>query len=103
MAPPGNTPKKSGREHELLADEAYRIIRSEMIRRGFDYKRLLTRLESQTPEGQEPTESLQTLINKVNRGRFSFAFALRLCRAMGITQLNLAPLPELAAKDRAQP
>ena len=73
-----------------------------MIRRGFDYKRLLVSLESQTPPDQQPTESLQTLINKVNRGRFSFAFALRLCRAMGITQLNLAPSADPVAKDRGQ-
>ena len=91
------TPRKSGRETDPLADEAYRIVRAEMLRRGFDYKRLLGRLQS---DADEPVESLQTLINKVNRGRFSFAFMLRLCRAMGITNLNLTPIPELPERNR---
>lgn len=79
----------SGRESEPLAEEAKRILRAEMERRGFTYKRLVATLELMPGETQE---SLQSLINKVNRGRFSFAFMLRICRAMGMSTLNIAPL-----------
>jgi len=91
----GDAPRKSGRESEPLADEARRILRAEMIRRGFNYKRLAALVE---PAEGETSESLQTLINKVNRGRFSFAFMLRMCRAMGITNLNLTPVVDLVER-----
>lgn len=91
MHPPAETPTPSdrftGREVEPLAEEARRILRSEMIRRGFSFKRLAAALEA--ADGS-PVESVQTLINKINRGRFSFAFFLRAARAMGVTSINLS-------------
>ena len=92
-------PIKSGRDPEPLADEAKRILRAEMERRGFTYKRLVTALELMPGESQE---TLQAMINKVNRGRFSFAFMLRVCRAMGMSTLNIAPLPEIDPPGRAE-
>lgn len=79
----------TGRDAEPFADEAKRILKAEMVRRGFSFKRLATVLAT-LEDG--PTESTQTLINKVNRGRFSFAFFIRVCRAMGITSVEIAPL-----------
>jgi hypothetical protein len=60
-----------------------------MVRRGISFRDLAEALERL--EG-EPSESVQTLINKVNRGRFSFAFFLRVARAIGMTSLDLAPV-----------
>ena len=74
-----------------LIDEARAILRAEMARRGIGFKRLLTILEA---SAEEPELSYQSLVNKINRGKFSFAFMLRVCRAMGIAQLNLVPVEE---------
>ena len=82
-------PTATGRDAEPFADEAKRILKAEMVRRGFSFKRLATVLAA-LEEG--PTESTQTLINKVNRGRFSFAFFIRVCCAMGISAVEIAPL-----------
>ena len=68
------------------------MLRAEMIRRGFSFKRLAMALQALGDQPDE-TESVQALINKVNRGRFSFAFMLRACRAMGVRSLDLTPLP----------
>ena len=61
-----------------------------MHRHAFSYKDLADALNA-SAEG--PTESVQALINKVNRGRFSFAFFLRACRAMGVQAVDVADLP----------
>jgi len=74
---------------EFLATEATRIVRAEMVRRGISFRQLAEALERM--EGH-PVESVQTLINKVNRGRFSLAFFLRVGRAMGMETLDLAPM-----------
>lgn len=71
-----------------MADEARRILRAEMVRRGFSYKMLAEALAEQ--QGGGPIESVQSLTNKVNRGRFSFAFFLRAVRAMGCASVDLA-------------
>lgn len=80
--------RATGRERDSLAEEARRLVRAEMQRRGFTHRRLAAALD--TPAG--PVEEVQALTNKINRGRFSFAFALRLLRAMGVTRLDIAPL-----------
>ena len=90
--------RATGKELEPYADEAKRILRAEMIRRGFSFKRLALALDAR---GDGPTESVQTLINKVNRGRFSFAFFLRATRAMGMTTVDLAPLPQVQTPESA--
>ncbi|MDN3919402.1 DUF6471 domain-containing protein [Roseateles violae] len=79
----------TGRDSEPFAEEAKRILKAEMVRRGFSFKRLAAVLATQD---DGPTESTQTLINKVNRGRFSFAFFIRVCRAMGMKTVDIAPL-----------
>ena len=88
--PTRTPPRFNGQEPELFAVEATRILRAEMARRGFSYKSLAEAMSRQ--EG-EPKESTQALTNKVNRGRFSFAFFLRACRAMGVVRVDLSDLP----------
>jgi len=83
-------PESSSDPDEFLASEATRIVRVEMVRRGISFRQLADSLERM--EGG-PVESVQTLINKVNRGRFSLAFFLRVGRAMGMDALDLSPLP----------
>lgn len=78
-----------------MADEARRILRAEMVRRDVTFKGLADALNAR---GDGPQESVQTLINKVNRGRFSFAFLIRCCRAMGVGNVRLEP-PEGDAKN----
>ena len=82
--------RSTGKDPEPLAKEAKKILRAVMERHDFSYKDLADALGA-TAEGQ--TESVQALINKVNRGRFSFAFFLRACRAMGIQTVDVADLP----------
>lgn len=88
--PTRTTPSFNGQEPELFAVEATRILRAEMARRGFSYKSLA---EAMSRQDGEPKESTQALTNKVNRGRFSFAFFLRACRAMGVVRVDLSDLP----------
>ena len=82
--------RSTGKDPEPLAREAKKILRAAMERHDYSYKDLAAALGA-TAEGQ--TESVQALINKVNRGRFSFAFFLRACRAMGIQTVDVADLP----------
>jgi len=70
-----------------LVAEARRILKSEMQRRDFSFKQLADALQA---DGTGETETVQTLINKVNRGRFSFAFFLRATRAMGVNTVSVA-------------
>ena len=60
-----------------------------MKRRGFTFKQLAAAMEA---NGDASFESVQTLINKVSRGRFSFAFFLRATRAMGVFSVDIGPL-----------
>jgi uncharacterized Zn finger protein len=77
----------TGKEDDLLADEARQILRAEMVRRGYSFKMLAEALAEQ--QGSGPIESVQSLTNKVNRGRFSFAFFLRAARAMGVPSVEV--------------
>lgn len=90
-----NPPTFNGQEDEPLAREATLILRAEMARRGVSYKSLA---EAMSRQAGEPKESTQALINKVNRGRFSFAFFLRACRAMEVVRVDLSDLPGAATE-----
>jgi hypothetical protein len=67
--------------------EARHILKAEMERRGVTLKELARRLElagsSDTPKA---------IGMRINRGTFSFAFALRAFRALGVTKPDLSPL-----------
>lgn len=85
----------NGQEDEPLAREASRFLKIEMARRDLSYKTLADLMGDQAGEAREST---QALTNKINRGRFSFAFFLRACRAMGVTKLDLSELPEVPTR-----
>lgn len=51
---------------------------------GLSYKELARRLE-----GQGTPVDVQVLINRVNQGKFSFAFALQLLAAMGAEHVEV--------------
>jgi hypothetical protein len=87
----------TGREHDRLAAEAKRILKAEMERREYSFKQLAQALEADGGTA----ETIQTLINKVNRGRFSFAFFLRAVRAMGVATVNVGEVEGLPAPGSA--
>lgn len=82
--------RSTGKDPEPLAQEAKQILRAAMERRGYTYKDLAEAL-STAADGQN--ESVQALINKVNRGRFSFAFFLRACRVMDVQTVDVTIRP----------
>lgn len=79
---------------EFYEAQAKFIIKDLREDKGLSYKELARRLES---EGVHM--DVQVLINRVNQGRFSFAFALQLLlSAMGVDGLNVPQPPRAAAK-----
>jgi hypothetical protein len=89
--------KSTGREDDLLAEEAKRILKAEMERRGFTFRALSEKLAE---DSDAEAEAVQSLINKVNRGRFTFAFFLRAVRAMGVSDIRVQPVDEPPARSR---
>jgi hypothetical protein len=81
--------RPTGKEDDRLAEEARRILRAEMERRGYTFRALAEKLAA---DGQGHAEEPQALTNKVNRGRFTFAFFLRAMRAMGATTVGISPV-----------
>ena len=57
----------TGSDPQAFTDDAKWILRSVMKRRGFTFKQLAAAMEA---NGDASFESVQTLINKVSRGRF---------------------------------
>ncbi len=68
-------------------EEARRIVRAEMQRRAVTYKMLAKEL---TRAG-EPTTP-RALISRITGGAFSFAFAIRVLRVLGVSHLDIRPL-----------
>lgn len=60
------------------------LLRSEMMRKGVNYKGLVERLDA---IGVRETEA--NLRNKISRGGFTGAFLLQCLVAMGVTALRL--------------
>lgn len=78
-------------ESKLTADQedARRIIRAEMERRGIKYKELAKML---TKSG-EPTTP-RALISRITGGAFPFSFAIRVLRVLGVSQVDIRPLKD---------
>lgn len=72
-------------------DQAKAIIKNLRLEKELTYKELSRRLEA---EGVDVDP--QVLINRINQGKFSFAFALQLLAALGQTDLEL---PKYRKKD----
>ncbi len=73
------------------------IIKDLRESQNLSYKELARRLES---EGV-PVD-VQVLINRVNQGKFSFAFALQLLAAMGVKTVDVPDYAHPVAKPRRQ-
>ena len=65
-------------------NEARRIVRAELVRRGITYKGLAARLVA---IGVKETE--RSIANKMSRGTFSFVFVLRCLQAVGAKSMTM--------------
>ena len=68
-------------------ERAKRLLRSEMVRRGINYEMLSERLGA---AGLPDTPV--NLRNKVSRGKFTAAFLLAACEAMGVETVRVAEI-----------
>jgi len=64
-------------------NEARRILKAEIVRRGLTYAVLAKRLQA---IGVHETE--RSLANKMSRGTFSFVFFLQYMKAMGASSIS---------------
>lgn len=74
---------------QFYAARAKSIVKELRESKGVPYKELALRLEE-----QGVLLSDQVLINRINRGSYSFAFALQVLAAMGVTSIDVPKLPE---------
>lgn len=77
-------------------DEAYRLLKRELVRRKVTYARLQKQLAAL---GVEETE--RSIASKISRGSFSFAFFVQCMRAIGVEQVDVRavePVPALPKK-----
>jgi len=77
------------KSRDFYEARAKSIIKDLRESQNVSYKELARRLES---EGV-PVD-VQVLINRVNQGKFSFAFALQLLDAMGVKTINVPTLSQ---------
>ncbi len=64
-------------------NEARRILRAELVRRGLTYQQLAGRLQA---IGIEETE--RSIANKMSRGTFTFVFFLQCVKAVGANSIS---------------
>ena len=64
--------------------KAKRIIKSELAKREIDYIKLAELMQDIGVD-----EKQANIANKINRGTFSFSFALQIFEAIGVENLNL--------------
>lgn len=60
------------------------IIKTEMAKADVDYPKLVERLKEIGID-----ETRENLANKINRGKFSFAFALQVFKVLGSKKIEL--------------
>lgn len=77
-------------EERLYADYAARLIGDLKTQRGLDGRTLLELLEQ---AGMAPIQP-KTLTDKLRRGSYSFHFALHALAALGVTRIDIPPLPK---------
>jgi hypothetical protein len=88
--PPGQEPKSKARPRPDAWDiEAKRFVKAELARREITFKQL-ERLLRDSPG--DDNISAQALAGRINRGTFTFAFALRVLDAIGANALDLRNL-----------
>ena len=72
-------------------NEARRILRAELVRRGLTYQRLAGHLQA---IGLDETE--RSIANKMSRGTFTFVFFLQCVKAMGANSISFDVTVEAA-------
>ncbi|MBI5921927.1 MAG: hypothetical protein HY847_09755 [Betaproteobacteria bacterium] len=65
-------------------NEARRIVRAELVRRGVTYERLAKKLQDIGIAETKPS-----IANKMSRGTFSFIFFLQVMRALDVQLVTL--------------
>lgn len=70
--------------------KAKRIIKSELAKREIDYIKLAELMKEIGVD-----EKQANIANKINRGTFSFAFALQIFKAIGVEQIDLKDIGHL--------
>lgn len=78
-----------------LREEARKMLKAAMARRGISGKQLAALLQEADPDGQG-----RLVLNRINRGAFSFAWALGALRAMGVRTLDLQEVPQKALGEK---
>jgi len=88
-----NDVSAGGRGRDFYAHRAKGLIKELREDRKVSYKDLARQLAAQgTPM------DVQVLINRVNQGKFSFAFALQLLAAMGVEHLEVPRMRGLTGR-----
>lgn len=76
---------KAGRPKTIWNQHAKHLLQAEMRKRGVGYKQLARLLEDGTR-----TDSEASLMTRINRGTFSFAFFLEAMRVMGAESVDIS-------------
>ena len=82
-------------------DEARRIIRSEMERRGVTYRQLVQLMRESGELVSVPNLTERNLTSRITRGTFTFSFALEILRAMRATEIDIRPVYKLTPEPKS--
>lgn len=74
----------SNMDEEGWKKHAKNMLKAELKRRGISYEALATKLQAMGVD-----ENYNTVNTKLNRGAFSFVFALQCFKAMGAKEIRL--------------
>lgn len=86
------------RGRDFYAQAAKSLIKAARVDRKVSYKNLARLLEAQGTH-----VDVQVLINRVNQGKFSFAFALEVLAALGVERLEIPRPPAKVARAKPGP
>lgn len=80
----------NARRKTVWQEAAKRLLQAERARYDYSYKELARAMGD--------VDSEQSLITRINRGTFSFAFFLQAVRAMGSKTIDISHLPSSVRK-----
>lgn len=84
------------RDSDFYAKHAKALVKDIREQKDVSYKELARKLE---PENAHDGDvDVQMLINRVNKGKFSFAFALELLAALGVKSIDIPVPPQKRPK-----
>lgn len=93
-----NDVSTGARGRDFYAQAAKSLIKAARVDRKVSYKNLARLLEDQGTH-----VDVQVLINRVNQGKFSFAFALEVLAALGVERLEIPRPPAKTARAKSAP